>query len=117
MTTSTTAGIDLDNLEALALAVKGWANVSQVWRDGGDEAYVVGVINEDDEKYPVIVVDTEQYDVEGPALANFYAVANPATVLQLIELVRRSASGSDGTAAAEQCEHRRQGARALSTQE
>ena len=81
---------DLQQLKALAEQVKGWANVKHVWRDSGDEAYIVGHINEDGEKYPVVVVDTQQYYEDGPALANFYAAANPAVVLGLIARIDRA---------------------------
>ena len=89
------AGTDLQQLKALAEQVKGWSNVKHVWRDSGDEAYVVGHINEDGEKYPVVVVDTQQYYEDSPALANFYAAASPAVVLDLIARIERAAAPAE----------------------
>jgi len=81
--------MDLEQLKALAEDVKGWSNCNTAWLDHSEDesASVVGHIDEDGEKYCVTTVDCNQYykAQDSLKLAKFYAAANPATVLELIE--------------------------------
>lgn len=82
--------IDLVKLKALAQEVKGWSNCDTAWA-GDDGTAMVGAISEDDDEppSPVAVIDCAQYDQADHSLklAQFYAAANPATVLQLIAMI------------------------------
>lgn len=76
-------------LRALAEAVKGW-NSTRVWpHEDGEEIAILGHINDDGEKYPVAEINVDTYFREGEsiALANFYAAANPAAVLALLDRI------------------------------
>ena len=82
---------DHSELKRLAEATKGWDNLKSCWPeetvDGDLEVnWFVGGVSDDDDKYPVIEVNTAQYDAFEDAghLARFYASANPAAVLALI---------------------------------
>lgn len=81
--------MELEKLKALAEEVKGWSNCNQAWVDVSEDtpAVVVGHINEDGETFPVVTVDCDQYyeAQDSIKLARFYAAANPAAVLGLIE--------------------------------
>lgn len=81
--------IDTTNLRELAQAVKGWSNCNRFWNDEDHDngVYIVGHINEDDEKYPLFEIDADGYvtDDESVKLAEFYAAANPETVLALLD--------------------------------
>ena len=75
-------------LRALAAAVTQWGNANQAWLDTSEDtcAAVVGHIGEDGETYPVIVVDCDQYySGDSLPLAKFYAAANPATLIALLD--------------------------------
>ena len=77
---------------ALAEAVQGWSNVNTVWRDKEEDMPIVGHIDEDGFKYPVLTVDTAQYFDEKDDLAQFYAAANPATIIALVAKVESLAA-------------------------
>lgn len=83
--------IDLQDLKALAEAVKGWGNCTEAWLDTSEDyaAAVVGHIDEDGNAYPVTVIDCDQYyrGADSLKLAKFYAAANPAMVLRLILMI------------------------------
>lgn len=105
---------DHSELKRLAEAAKGWDNLKSCWpeetEDGDLEVnwFVGGVI--DDEKYPVVEVNTAQYDAfEGAGrLAHFYAAANPAVVLALIAEVDglRAQHGRDSAELRSLCQAR-----------
>ena len=80
-----------EKLKELAEATKGWDNLKSCWpeetEDGDLEVnWFVGAVTEDDDKYPVLEVNTAQYDAleDAGRLARYYAAANPAAVLALI---------------------------------
>ena len=85
--------IDTKNLRTLAEAAKGWGNCNQAWLDSSEDepAAVVGHISEDGEKYPVVVVDCDQYYAaqDSIKLARFYAAANATTMLALLNALER----------------------------
>ena len=80
-----------EKLKELAEATKGWDNLKSCWpeetEDGDLEVnWFVGAVTEDDDKYPVLEVNTAQYDAleDAGRLARYYAAANPSAVLALI---------------------------------
>lgn len=82
---------DYSKLKELAEATKGWDNLKSYWpeetEDGDLEVnWFVGAVTEDDDKYPVLEVNTAQYDAleDAGRLARYYAAANPSAVLALI---------------------------------
>lgn len=82
---------DYSKLKELAEATKGWDNLKSCWpeetEDGDLEVnWFVGAVTEDDDKYPVLEVNTAQYDAleDAGRLARYYAAANPSAVLALI---------------------------------
>ncbi|MDY7559939.1 hypothetical protein QN366_04945 [Pseudomonas sp. CCC3.2] len=82
---------DYSKLKELAAATEGWQKLFDCWPEQSEDGdldvnWFVGSVNEDGEKYPVLEVNTDQYDApEGAGrLARFYAAANPAVVLGLI---------------------------------
>ena len=78
-----------DELRALAEAVKEW-NSTDVWpHEDCQYTAVIGGIDEDGLQYPIaeINADTYGHDGESLALANFYAAANPAVVLGLLDRI------------------------------
>ncbi|VVN20878.1 hypothetical protein PS662_04360 [Pseudomonas fluorescens] len=82
---------DYSELKRLAEDTKGWDNLKSCWpeetEDGDLEVnWFVGAVIDDDDKYPVLEVNTAQYDAleDAGRLARFYAAANPAAVLALI---------------------------------
>ncbi|WP_223528351.1 hypothetical protein [Pseudomonas sp. A-RE-23] len=78
---------DYTELKRLAEAMKGWDRLTECWSCGENGPdWQVGQVDEDDNRYPVMTIDTEQYDAEtdAPTLAQFYAAANPAAILALI---------------------------------
>lgn len=83
--------MELQELKALAEAVKGWGNCTSAWLDHSEDepAAVVGHINDDGETYPVATVDCAQYyaDADSLKLAKFYAAANPEMVLRMIAMI------------------------------
>ena len=79
--------IDTTKLRELAQAAEGYGSCKYAWpHDEHDGVAVVGQIH-DSEKYPVAEIDTGQYfaNEEAIKLAGFYAAANPATVLALVD--------------------------------
>lgn len=91
MTTPDNALIDL---RALAEAVKDWVS-ADFWPEAIAEEdddlgiTVVGRIDEDGNEYPVAVIDADAYGDVGESLklAEFYAAANPAAVLALLDRI------------------------------
>ena len=82
---------DYSKLKELAEATKGWDNLKSCWpeetEDGDLEVnWFVGAVTEDDDKYPVLEVNTAQYDAleDAGRLARYYAAANPSAVAALI---------------------------------
>lgn len=97
---------DYSKLKELAEATKGWDNLKSCWpeetEDGDLEVnWFVGAVTEDDDKYPVLEVNTAQYDAleDAGRLARYYAAANPSAVLALIaeneRLERKNANQSE----------------------
>jgi hypothetical protein len=88
--------MELGKLKALAEDVKGWSNCDTAWLDPAEDelAAAVGHISEDGEKYCVTTVDCDQYYAADDSLklAKFYAAANPATVLGLIDTIENLAA-------------------------
>jgi len=81
--------MNIDELKKAAEAVAGWGNCTDAWETIDDCEYktaTVGHISDDDEKYPVIEIDCAQYyaDHDSIKLAQFIALANPATILYLL---------------------------------
>jgi len=72
-----------DELKRLAEDMKGWPNKDAF---ESDDAWCVGSIDEDDNLWPVIEVQTERYDAfdASEPMATYYAAANPAAILELI---------------------------------
>lgn len=86
----------IEELKRLAEANYGWRNASSAWpHKSGDGSAVVGNVDDSHEpaiRNPVAVVDVTQYDGfqdDSMQLAQFYAAANPAAVLELIAEVER----------------------------
>ena len=83
--------MDIDQLKTLAKDVKQWGNCGQAWPDPLEDGLcaVVGHIDEDGNVYPVATINCDQYDAarDSLKLARFYAAANPAAILELIERV------------------------------
>lgn len=77
-------------LRRLAEGTKGWQNLVECWpadQEHSDADWEVGAIDEDGNRYPVISINTQQYDCEDGAekLARFIAAANPSAVLSLLD--------------------------------
>lgn len=78
---------DHSELKRLAKSMKGWGKMSECWPcDENGPDWQVGRLDEDDNRWPLLTVDSEQYDQEqdAPMIAQYYAAANPAAVLALI---------------------------------
>ncbi|MBM6442374.1 hypothetical protein JQF37_01870 [Pseudomonas sp. MIL9] len=78
---------DHTELKRLAEGMEGWDNLTRCWPcDENGPDWQVGQVDEDGYRYPVLTIDTEQYDAESHAstLAKYYAAANPVAVLSLI---------------------------------
>lgn len=90
---------DIAALKQLALAVTGWDNCNQAWLDNSEDvpAAVVGHISDDGETYPVATIDCDQYyhGDDSLKLARFYAAANPAAILALIEHIEQAEQQHD----------------------
>ena len=83
--------MNVDELKLKALKCYGWRNASSAWlHESGDGSAVVGNIDDSHDpamRNPVAVVDVTRYDGfqdDSIELAQFYAAANPATILALI---------------------------------
>ncbi len=75
-------------LKAAANEVIGWSNCNAAWLDSSEDvpAAVVGHIDNDGNGYPVAVIDCEQYySGDSLKLAKFYAQANSAAILELLD--------------------------------
>lgn len=82
--------IDTQQLRELAQAIIGWENCRDAWpHEEHDGIAVVGNIDDDGNKYPVVEIDAGQYfaDADASRLAAFYAAANPSAVLALLDEV------------------------------
>lgn len=89
--------IDTTKLRKLAQDTDGYGSCKYAWpHDEHDGVAVVGQIH-DGEKYHVAEIDTGQYfaDEEAIKLAEFYAAANPATVLALMDELDRLRTDRD----------------------
>jgi hypothetical protein len=83
--------MNIEELKQKALKCYGWSNAGSAWlHESGDGSAVVGNIDYSHDpaiRNPVAVVDVTQYDGfqdDSIELAQFYAAANPATILELI---------------------------------
>lgn len=88
-------------LRRLAEDTQGWQNLKECWpadQEFSDADWEVGALDEDDNRYPVISVNTQQYDCEDGAekLARFIAAANPAAVLSLLDECDRLQATCEG---------------------
>lgn len=72
-----------DELKALAEGMDGWPNKAAFQCD---DVWFVGAIDEDENLYPVIEIQTEQYDAfdASEPMAKYYAAANPPAILELL---------------------------------
>lgn len=89
--------VDKVKLKALAEGMKGWDKMNECWPcDENGPDWQVGRLGEDDNRWPLLTVDTEQYDQEqdAPKVAQYYAAANPAAVLALIAESDRNAKNA-----------------------
>lgn len=95
--------MNIEELKRLAAPLVKWG-ADSAWENPGCTA-AVGYIDEDGNRDPILTVDTTIYDgFEGDSLelANFYAAANPAAVLELIaevDRLRDEVNGMTGTLA------------------
>lgn len=88
---------DWSKLQSLADNCTGWQNLNHCWIgeeedvDRDQQDWLVGADDESGERYPVMTVDTCQYDAPSAAepLAKFYAAANPSAILALIADLQR----------------------------
>ena len=75
--------MELQELKALAAAVKDWGNYTDAWLDQSEDepAAVVGHIDDDGNTYPVATVDCDQYYAAADSLklAKFYAASPRST--------------------------------------
>jgi hypothetical protein len=82
----------IQQLKTLAESCKGWDNLDKCSKsEGSDEDWSVGACDEDGNFFPVMTIDTDQYDQSGDSvkLAQYYAAANPSAVLELIAEIER----------------------------
>ncbi|WP_263227103.1 hypothetical protein [Pseudomonas alabamensis] len=83
--------VDKEALHRLASAAEAWHNLTECWpadeADDDEHDWQVGALDEDGNEYPVLTVDTANYDQPADAekLARYYAAANPKAVLALLE--------------------------------
>lgn len=78
---------EYSELKRLAADMKGWGKMTECWpSDENGPDWQVGRLDEEDNRWPLMTVDTEQYDQEqdAPKVAQYYAAANPVAVLELI---------------------------------
>ena len=99
--------MNTEELKQKALKCYGWRNASSAWlHESGDGSAVVGNIDDSHDpamRNPVAVVDVTHYDGfqdDSMQLAQFYAAANPAAVLELIAEVERVTKQRDELLAA-----------------
>lgn len=89
--------VDKVTLKALAEGMKGWDKMTECWpSDENGPDWQVGRLDEDDNRWPLLTVDTEQYDQEqdAPKVAQYYAAANPVAVLALLAENDRNAKNA-----------------------
>ena len=90
---------DITKLKSCAIAVRQWSNCNKSWLDTSEDnsSAVVGHIDEDGNCYDVATIDCDQYYAgqDSLPLANFYANANPASVLALIERIESTEKQRD----------------------
>lgn len=83
--------LNLSELERMAASIKEW-RIDCSWLDHSEDkpAAVVGAIDENGNKYPVVTIDCDQYfnGQDSTKVADFYAAANPAVVLELVRRLR-----------------------------
>ena len=78
---------DYSELKRMAEDMKGWDKMTECWpSDENGPDWQVGRLDEEDNRWPLMTVDTEQYDQEqdAPKVAQYYAAANTVAVLELI---------------------------------
>lgn len=83
---------DHTELKRLAYDVREWDQTRDAWEGESQGLAIVGHVNHDTEcSYPVMEIDTEQYDHPDDAikLAQFYAAANPVKVFELISEITK----------------------------
>lgn len=76
-----------EELKKLAEGMKGWDKMDACWPcDENGPDWKVGRLDEDDNRWPLLTIDTAEYDQEqdAPKIARYYAAANPSAVLALI---------------------------------
>lgn len=84
--------INIEELEQSASEVKGW-RCDCSWTDTSDgiPVSVVGTIDEEGNKHPVVFVGDDQCLCgDSGSLADFYAIANPNAVLSLIDRLKKA---------------------------
>lgn len=95
---------DIDSLKSVAKSVNQWSNCNSAWLDTSEDesAAVVGHIDEDGNCYQVATIDCDQYYAgqDSLPLAKFYAKANPATIIALIERIESAEKQRDELLAA-----------------
>lgn len=79
--------IDTDKLRRLAQAVSEQINCNQVWIDQDEDVrtVMVGYIGEGGDVYHVVSINPYYAEGQSLPLGKFYAAANPATVLELLD--------------------------------
>lgn len=84
--------INIEELEQSASEVKGWrCDCSWTDRSDGIPVSVVGTIDEEGNKHPVVFVNDDQCLCgDSGSLADFYAIANPNAVLALIDRLKKA---------------------------
>lgn len=97
-TTNTTAGIDLDAAQLDKLEALARAATPGPWMRLFGERTVYDRMEDGCRGNTIVRADTS-YSSQDAANLDFIAAANPATVLQLIQLARRTTSGNDACAA------------------
>ena len=79
---------DYSELKILAEATEGWDNLNAFRQvSENDPDWQVGAASEENDFYPVITIDTSQYDQEqdgAKKLAQYYVAANPSAILDII---------------------------------
>lgn len=77
----------LADLQQKAEGMRGWPNDRAF---AGDDHWCVGTVDEEDNEYPVVEVHPDWYDQahHGEQMARYYAAANPATILAMVEHIR-----------------------------
>ena len=82
-------------LRSLAAAVKGWSGITEVWAAPVDDGVhdfgitILGHMNEGGNELPTTEIDTYTHGHAGESLklAQYYAAANPAAILALLDRI------------------------------